>query len=344
MATVGIPEGDGSKAAAGLDISTAPLADMSSMGSEETKEVNGVSPAQIEGPQSQDGKKAKVVRPKKGTGERAVAEESGSSSDSDQYIGDADNGEWWRDYQIDRASGLDSAGLYEAYLRRLGREDRPSNKVNQGSGDSHNTRVNSTGDTQQRGQRRKKVKGSAMIRSVLDYTRMLEDRIGKLETAESARLAREKQGTSEDTVVEAQAAVAGGEKQAGKGDDLLLEAKFYSAEGEFSPDGEWKDNASKKGSYQCNTEPNYLIRVLHTWQGGIPSLTPIGDTPDPDEIEMLGLGIMSEPIAAFFAARLNLTAAGPLGRLIRMGKPFLPLVRNLEPLRAQLAKLEERYG
>lgn len=178
-------------------------------------------------------------------------------------------------------------------------------------------------------------KAPTMVRGVIDYVQTLEDRIQKLEAAETDRLERVK---SSHAAVEANDTDTNAKNEWG---GLVQEVKFFHAKGEFGPDGQWNDNNLKKGSYQCKLDPNHLIRVLYDWADDVEPQSISGGSPEPDSIDIIAFGIMSKPVATFFSKRLGL--GGDLSHPVRFGKPFRPLIRNLQPLREQLAKLEEKF-
>lgn len=299
-------------------------------------------PTRDDRPQPQDGEEEKPVRSKKSkkaTG--PLAEDSDSSSDSDPDFRKPRNipDEIWRGFQIQRATDMGTAALYEAYLARLGRESRMKKE---GHGYGQHGEPTGRGEGDKKVPKSEKVKGATMVRGIIDYTKMLEERIKKLEEAvaesKEQQLLQQETGAGTAAVNTKPEEVVSAEEHT----ELRMEVKFFSSEGEFDPDGQWKENVKKTGSYQCNTDPKYIMRVLYTWVNGITPRDLHGNAPPPHEIDILGFGILSEPIAAFFSSRLNFSVGK--SHLIRVGAPFLPLIRNLEPLRAQLTKLEGRYG
>ncbi|KAK3331865.1 hypothetical protein B0T19DRAFT_354221 [Cercophora scortea] len=76
--------------------------------------------------------------------------------------------------------------------------------------------------------------------------------------------------------------------------------------------------------------------------GGKPTMQADSEPPDPAEIDILTFGVSSEAILAFFSKLLGVEAGG--SQLIRFGKPFRPLIRNLPRVREHLGKLENSYG
>ncbi|CAD6442608.1 bd2bad12-3c9b-4ea3-80c5-177545182950 [Sclerotinia trifoliorum] len=90
---------------------------------------------------------------------------------------------------------------------------------------------------------------------------------------------------------------------------------------------------------------SHLIRVLYSkFKGDVTEPTKQADsTPTKvNDIDILTFGVSSETIALFFEKQLSTSAVGD--RLIRFGKPFQPLIRNLGPVREHLKRLKSLYG
>ncbi|EDN94389.1 hypothetical protein SS1G_10262 [Sclerotinia sclerotiorum 1980 UF-70] len=64
--------------------------------------------------------------------------------------------------------------------------------------------------------------------------------------------------------------------------------------------------------------------------------------PNDNDIDILTFGVSSEAIALFFQKQLGISAEDD--HLIRFGKPFRPLIRNLGPVREQLKRLKSLHG
>jgi hypothetical protein len=188
-------------------------------------------------------------------------------------------------------------------------------------------------------ERKKDDQGAKLIDSLIDcLIDYVEERITRLENGD------EDAETKPDEK----------EKKPGPGapepgsewEDILLEMKFYRTDGEFGQDHEFLvNNTQKKGSYACTTDPIYFMRVLYNWTEGVPqkpSQVRVGESPDPNDIDIIAFGITSKPVASFFEKRLGLQTE--FNRLVRIGKPFRPLIRLLKPLEGQLEKLEKQFG
>lgn len=230
--------------------------------------------------------------------------------------------------------------LYEAYLKRLSNIE-----VRKAREKVHEPQVSQP---------------SKPVKSMVDYVRVLEDRIQRLEEAQAGYQNYANNRSDEEAKRRADEAarhtdhdsddgpkLSGGEKtDEDKQPDLLLEIKFFHSAGEFDADGNYVDNLDKKGTYTCNTDPMYLVRALFSWADeaapASKSKSPAHNPPNPDDIDILAFGIHSEPVAKFYEDKIGIPMES--SHLLKTGKPFRPLIRNLHLLRGQLAKLEERFG
>lgn len=185
----------------------------------------------------------------------------------------------------------------------------------------------------QKSKRKDEDRAPAMVRGIMDYMKMLEDRIQSLEATGTAK-AVEKEGTDQQKETDEQ----------GELGSLVHEVKFFHTKGEFAADGNWHDNTLKKGSYQSKLDPNHLIRVLYDWMDDSNPQNRNKETPEPEDIDVLSFGIMSQPVAAFFSKRLAIDMEEAAGHPVRFGKPFRPLIRNFQAVRDHLAKLERKHG
>ncbi|KAH7020445.1 hypothetical protein EDB80DRAFT_222237 [Ilyonectria destructans] len=192
------------------------------------------------------------------------------------------------------------------------------------------------------GQETKESKAPKMVRGIVDYVRTLEDRIQKLESSEVGRAEKEKEKERQQTDQEIGVETSKPSYRVKEWGEIVPEIKLFHIDGEFDSDGDWKYNEAKKGSYQCILDTNSLIRALYSWTEGVPPPRIHQQPLDPEHTDILIFGIISKPVASFFGDRLGIgDKSTPLS--IRIGKPFRPLIRNLQPVRDQLAKLEEKY-
>lgn len=189
----------------------------------------------------------------------------------------------------------------------------------------------------------KKNQGSKLVKSFIDYVRVLEDRVGQLESKVP------KESTGEQPAIEPEPEKEEPKEKDGeperKWSDVGLEVKFFNAEYEINLDGTYiSENTTKEGTYTSGTGPKHLIRVLYDWNEDLarnPPRLSDGEQPDPKQINLLAVGVTSEPIAKFFKKQLDLETDDTF--LVRISKPFRPLLRNLQPLKDQLAKLEDKF-
>lgn len=228
-----------------------------------------------------------------------------SDSDSDSSDGDSD----YQEYLISRLSrGLNSRSVFEAHKRIMERKARGKDNQNQGSN---------------------------LVKGLVDYLRVLDDRIDQLETnsVNKAKKAKEdeqngRKSETGDTTVE-------------------VGVKFFNSVGHIEEDGTYLNvhDGSEGGTYMCDHDAKYLIRVLCKWvkeNDAQPRGNPESEPANPEDIDILTFGVLSEPIATFFEKELDITLDN--GHLIRFGKPFRPVIRHYSHIKKQLLKLEHRYG
>jgi hypothetical protein len=168
-------------------------------------------------------------------------------------------------------------------------------------------------------------KGPKLVKGLVDYLRVLEDRLRKLET---------KLPDEEKPVAKVDEA----EKK-----EVKLETRFYDCANEASVDfldHVTSDRRKEHGSFSSEVDPKHMIRVLYKWQSKPLELSE-GAKPGASDIDILALRIFSEPIAQFFEH----IAAFEVHRdnLVLMRKPFRFLIRGASKIKGQLAKLEALY-
>lgn len=159
---------------------------------------------------------------------------------------------------------------------------------------------------------------------------------------------------------------------------VILETKFYPCDGLFGSEGEFWPACDKEMissqppptfgtrppmprhpalpplppygnmphpnhfTYTCQSEHPYLIRVLYdsTLSQQDPGLS-TGARPNADAVELIGFTVTSRPIAEFFDDRLGLDAGSSY--ILKFGRPFRSVIRNMQLLRDQLSSLTEKY-
>ncbi|WQF80779.1 Putative AAA+ ATPase domain, ATPase, AAA-type, core [Colletotrichum destructivum] len=121
--------------------------------------------------------------------------------------------------------------------------------------------------------------------------------------------------------------------------NVRTEVKFFEAGVEdFYQDGSLQDNATDYGRFSSSKDHPQVLRVLYNKLSDHKTIDKIN--PDPAQIDIIYLSILSEPISSFFRDVLGLDC-GPGYNCIRFSKPFRPLIRNLKPLRDHLANLRK---
>lgn len=225
-----------------------------------------------------------------------------------------------------RYSWVRSATLYKAYQTRMRKRDKNSNK------------------------------GGDLITAMVDYVTKMEDDMARLEkTLDDMRLTR---GVKTDELADELAGELSDEL-AGEGADtaqspikdqagVAIETRFYHCNGvAFASDGSMRNGDGKfeSGHYLSATDPVHLLRVLYAWKDEVEpnaSAAAPGDAPDNGKVDIIAFMISSKPIADFFEKRLGLST--DVTRVVRIGKPFRSIIRNISQLRSHLLFLENRYG
>lgn len=259
----------------------------------------------------------------------ALAEKSddGYSSDNKMSASLLSDEDHERDQLRFSVNTMNTDKMFKAYKMRLERHDQKES--DQEASDQEESE-------HEKFEPKESPMGTAMMRGIMSYTKSLEGRIVKLEATKRGSRTQRLAGDGNDKVRT--------EKPATVSNELLLEVQFFDVnyEPEFSGHClEERDVA--RGPYRSATGPKQLIRVLYNWRENISRRSlPPGQSPLPGEIDVTGLGIWSEPIIAFFKRRLNIRTPG-ISALVRIEKPFQPLLRNLDIIRGQLSMLERVY-
>ncbi|KAH7309948.1 hypothetical protein BKA65DRAFT_601356 [Rhexocercosporidium sp. MPI-PUGE-AT-0058] len=269
-------------------------------------------------------KKNEESQPKR---QSALEQEEEPSSDEDP---DSTYDTESHEYIVQQASQLSASGLYQSYLEKLRRKAENSTK--------------------------KKDQGSKLVKNFIDYVRVLEERIGHLESKalageapKSSEVLSPESTKSESPEDKAEVGEELVEKSevTGKWADVAHETRFFHADNELNSDGVYNYlNPSRKDTYTSTDDSKHVLRVLYDWAedlSQVPSCRPSDEQPKPEQIDLLEISVTSEPIASFFRKRFDLENLNRPS-LVRIAKPFRPLLRNLDPLREQLAKLEKSFG
>jgi len=177
--------------------------------------------------------------------------------------------------------------------------------------------------------------GSNLVKRLVNYMASLEGRIDRLETS-SVKKAKKAKGDGQN-----------GRSSETSDTTVEIGVKFFNSVGHIGEDGAYLDvhDGSKGGTYMCDHDTKYLIRVLYSWvrQNDAQRGNNLESEPaDPEDIDILTFGVLPEPITAFFEKELDITLF--TDPLIRFEKPFRPLIRHYSRVKEQLLKLEHRYG
>ncbi|KAJ4419497.1 hypothetical protein N0V82_004942 [Gnomoniopsis sp. IMI 355080] len=153
--------------------------------------------------------------------------------------------------------------------------------------------------------------------------------------------------------------------------DVKLGTRFYPCDGLFDLNGKFRtacqehmDEAVKAAfppptivqlhmierlphpshsNYFCRGDPNYLIRVLYDSKpSNSGEVSELGERPDAASIDIVGFMVASKPIADFFEKRLGLNVGQV--RILKFGRPFRSVIRNMQHIREQLSYLASKYG
>ncbi|KAJ5690905.1 hypothetical protein N7462_005297 [Penicillium macrosclerotiorum] len=124
-----------------------------------------------------------------------------------------------------------------------------------------------------------------------------------------------------------------------------LSYHFFHADREFNLDGELVGKNDRILAHSNNQEPHTLIRAVYSWADSIaknPPNLPDGEPPRPEHINLIALGIFSEPIAKFFEKELGFDSVSH--NVVRIGVPFRPLLRNLQAIEKHAEMLQKRFA
>lgn len=210
-------------------------------------------------------------------------------------------------------------------------------------------------------------KKTKLMRAVFDYCFSVEKDLDSINTAlgrDTARKDIRDQGPPKQSVPEQEHAI-----DSGNGVDVRLETKFFSCDGMFDSDGDFRHACEKEMAsalqdsgpppsvradprpvrpeklphpnhfnYTCSSELPYLIRVLcDSSRGNSRQKMVIGERPKAEEVDIIGFMVTSEPIADFFDKHLGVDA-GP-AKVLKFERPFRSVIRNIQHLRDHLATL-----
>ena len=181
--------------------------------------------------------------------------------------------------------------------------------------------------------RKNKNQGATLVSGLVDYLRVLEGRIDHLEVNGTAKEKEEKKLSSDA----AEAADT----------EFEIGFKFFDSARHLDENGAYLNvhEGVERGTYMSDTDAQHLIRALYSWvneETARPKESLELECPNAKDIDILALGVLSEPIAAFFGKELDLDLDAY--NTIRFEKPFRPIIRNISRVKEQLSKLENNYG
>ncbi|KAI1753757.1 hypothetical protein F4782DRAFT_545533 [Xylaria castorea] len=176
-----------------------------------------------------------------------------------------------------------------------------------------------------------KHQGLNLVQGLMDYVRVLEKRMGKLEANAGLDSAQKQveMDISPNPIDDNEPVVFG--------------ARFYNS----VKYGDYVEahGGTQRGTYMCDWDHKYLIRVLYSWVNedkDQPSDNAISEAPPANDINILVIGIQSEPITIFFEKVLHVNMG--TSHLIRLENPFKAVIRNFRRIKEQLLKLETNFG
>ncbi|QSZ29019.1 hypothetical protein DSL72_003529 [Monilinia vaccinii-corymbosi] len=253
----------------------------------------------------------------------ALSVDSDSDSDSDSHSASSS----FRAYSVRRFCARHSSrSILDAYKRKRKLKAAGKNKRNQGTN---------------------------LVKGLVDYLRVLEDRIDQMESgtvAKASKVDKPNEASTENhsstnEVVENRSSTNAVVENHSSTIEVVV--KFFNSAAYLTDDGSYPavHNEAEEGSFMCGHDAQHFIRVLYSKvknDRAEPLRQADSEPPKVDDIEILTFVVLSEAIAAFFAKQLDIPAEDD--NLIRFGKPFQPLIRHLGSVREQLEGLKSHYG
>ncbi|KAI0451497.1 hypothetical protein F5B21DRAFT_516664 [Xylaria acuta] len=238
------------------------------------------------------------------------SDKSNESDESDESLESDESDDGFRDRAVKMmASKYDPKTLFAAYQR---------------STEKRHARI-----------KEPKHQGSNLVQGLMDYVRVLEKRMGKLEAKAGFNSAPKQD--KRDT---------GPNPKDGDG-TIILGVRFFNCVNHINKNGNYLGvhEGTQRGTYMCDRDPKYLIRVLYSWVNedmDQPSDNPLSEPPHASDVDIITFGVQSEPITTFFEKVLDITLG--TSHLIRFEKPFRPVIRHIRRIKEQLLKLENNFG
>ncbi|KAL8398473.1 hypothetical protein RB596_005847 [Gaeumannomyces avenae] len=254
-------------------------------------------------------------------------EEQGSPSDTEGELESDDENVLLLGPTIRWAAELQSKNLYEAFRIKL---ERRQERLDE------------------KGHKKKDNQGPALLKGLADYLRVLEKRIGKLETEHVKSGTEAKKGGSGDNRhVDGRASEGKDTKRDAEVDEDQILTSFHDYQREetlvfteLDREGSFCDESESF----ISKDPHYVLRVLFKWNGTYrdPKKHDSLVQPDPAQVDILGIRINSRPIASFLEKQMNFKV--DCLSITQTSKPFRLLIRNAAAIQHQLDVLEAKHG
>ncbi|KAI1447717.1 hypothetical protein F5Y02DRAFT_352685 [Annulohypoxylon stygium] len=214
---------------------------------------------------------------------------------------------------IKGASRLSNVGFFDAYVRKI--ERRRGSRPTSPDG-----------------------KGPRLVSSLIEYTYNLESRIRALESKLNEK--EDEKGVKRDKNAATDASETGPSTSEFK-------VKFFLLSEEVDQSGRFKQGREEIADTYCSSVgPDDFIRAVYKWKNerSIEASQTHDENEElnPDDIEITGFRIDSDPISSFFSSIADFSI--PSQGIVELFKPFRFIIRGLPDIRAHIAKLENKYG
>ncbi|KAI1094968.1 hypothetical protein F5B19DRAFT_505076 [Rostrohypoxylon terebratum] len=217
---------------------------------------------------------------------------------------------------IKGASRLSDVGFLDAYVRKI--ERRRGSRPASPNG-----------------------KGPRLVSSLIEYTYNLESRIRVLESKlnEKRDEKDEKDGRGDKSAATDASEVGLSTSE--------FKVKFFLLSEEVDQTGRIKPGREDIADTYCScVGPDDFIRVVYKWKNerSIEASQAHNENEElnPDDIEVAGFRIDSDPISSFFSSIADFSM--PPHEIVELFKPFRFIIRGLPDIRAHIAKLENKFG
>ncbi|XDG07175.1 hypothetical protein ABKA04_006790 [Annulohypoxylon sp. FPYF3050] len=214
---------------------------------------------------------------------------------------------------IKGASRLSNVGFFDAYVRKIerGRGSRPTSP---------------------------NAKGPRLVSSLIEYAYGLEARIRALEAKSNEK--DDEKGEKGDKNAATDASETGPSTSEFK-------IKFFPLSEEVDQTGRFKQGREDIADTYCSSiGPDDFIRVVYKWKNerSIEASHAHDENEElnPDDIEVTGFRIDSDPISSFFSSIADFSI--PTHGIVELFKPFRFIIRGLPDIRAHIVKLENKFG